>query len=783
MKLKSLIQLVLAIGLAHLLASPSVNAQLGQRRPATSGPEKIDVTADKLSSGNGANRIEASGNVEIKRDQTTLKANEVKVDRASQEISAKGKVSLDDPEWKVRSADAIDFNMGKETGSIHNGDLFIEEGHISMMGRRLQKLEGQSYHVDDGFFTTCLCEPGSRPSWKFSAEQMDLTLEGLGTIKNGYFYIMDVPVMYFPYAFFPLRSDRQTGFLAPNFGHSTREGFRFQQPFFWAISKSTDLTVAASVASRVRVGLWGEFRTIFRDQNDFNLNASYFNENLRKRSDEDVVNRTIADQDIPKNRWSLIGTHRYLTSYDWLTYSDFAAYRDDLFARELVERFDLPNTQESKIRISRFGESRLGMFRGWSDTFLKGEVKFYQDFIQPDYLTLQRSPQLAFWGRRLMESLPLEFRWRTEAVNYLRRKGGDGMRLDLRPEVILPYNFSSYAYGALSVAPRETLYHMHARIKPGAHNVSRETVEIRGNVATSFSRVFDWSISDIKGVRHVIEPEVSYLFAPSVNQRRIPIMDGADRVNRRNIVTLALANRFWGKPINPLAGISDDAENLSAFGSADLRDMASLKLALSYDIDRARRGGDTLTDLGIDLRMNPLSYLNMTLAGGIDPGAWNVSNVRATFSLTDPRPLPKRSLDVDFNRPNMFSVSYSFLRAGPNGFLVEDANVDLDRPADCAKHNVDPRCPGASFNKNIAGSLSSTLLYHLLDNMLLYFSSTYDARDNRFIGFSAATKIISTCECWSLTLGLRHNTNPSKTTFNVGFPVLLGLGGSRSTLK
>lgn len=782
MRLKLLYRLVLALTLGHLLPLSAAEAQLSQRRSAASGPEKIDVTADKLSSGNGANRIEASGNVEIKRDQTTLKANEVEVNRATQDVSAKGKVSLDDPEWKIRSADAIDFNLGRETGSIHNGDLFIEEGHISMMGRRLQKLEGQSYHVDDGFFTTCLCEPGSRPSWKFSADQMDLTLEGLGTIKNGYFYIMDVPVMYFPYAFFPLRTERQTGFLTPNFGHSTREGFRFQQPFFWAISKSTDMTVAASVESRARAGLWGEFRTIFRDQNDFRLNASYFNENLRKNERDDVVNRTIADQDIAKNRWSIIGTHRYMTAYDWLTYSDFAAYRDDLFARELVERFDLPALQEGKIRVSRFGESRMGVFRGWSDTFLRGELKFYQDFIQKDSVTLQRTPQLAFWGRRFLDTLPLEFRWRTETVNYLRRRGGDALRLDIRPEVALPYNFNSYVFGALSVAPRETLYHLYTPVKSGTRNVSRETVEMRANVATSLSRIFDWTGLGVKGVRHVIEPEVSYLFAPSIDQSRIPIMDAVDRVNRRNVLTFALANRFWGKPFTPLMAFAEDSENLSAFGTVDMRELASLKLALSYDIDRARRGGDSLTDMGIDLRFAPASFVNMTLLGGIDPGSWNISNVRTTFSLVDPRPLPKRSLDFDFNRPNMFSVTYSFLRAGPNGFLVEDANVDLDRPADCVRHTVDPRCPGASFNKNIAGSLSSTLLYHLLDNMLVYFSSTYDARDNRFIGFSAASKVLSTCECWSVTLGLRRNINPSKTTFKFDFN-LLGLGASKSTLK
>ena len=164
---------------------PSRAAQL-MTRGAQSSTGEINVTADKLSTGDAANQIDAAGNVEIKRGDTTIKGEEVRVNRTTQDMEVKGKVSLDDPEWKIKSADAIEFNLEKETGEIQNGDLFLEDGHIGISGRRLQKFGGQTYHIDDGFFTTCLCESGS-PSWKFSAEQMDLALEGVGTIKNGYF--------------------------------------------------------------------------------------------------------------------------------------------------------------------------------------------------------------------------------------------------------------------------------------------------------------------------------------------------------------------------------------------------------------------------------------------------------------------------------------------------------------------------------------------------------------------------------------------------------------------
>ena len=197
----------LAMAFAAMTLVLAARADAAEVAPQA-GPEKsgeINVTADKISAADGANQIEASGNVEIKRQEMTLKAGEVRFNRQTQEVEASGRVSVDDPEWKVRSADSIKMNMATEIGAIENGDLFLEEGHVSISGRRFQKFGGQTYHVDDGFFTTCLCESGS-PSWKFSAEQMDLTLEGSGTIRNGYFYVLDVPVFYLPYGVFPLRS-------------------------------------------------------------------------------------------------------------------------------------------------------------------------------------------------------------------------------------------------------------------------------------------------------------------------------------------------------------------------------------------------------------------------------------------------------------------------------------------------------------------------------------------------------------------------------------------------
>ena len=129
---------------------------------------------------------------------------------------------------------------------------------------------------------------------------MTLELDGLGIVRNAYLYVLDVPVVYFPYAFLPLRKERQErGILIPKIGQSGQDGFRFQSPFFWAISKSTDATVAFDVETKARAGLWGQFRTIIERDADVQLNAAYFNEVWRKNANSDIVDPTTADQNMP----------------------------------------------------------------------------------------------------------------------------------------------------------------------------------------------------------------------------------------------------------------------------------------------------------------------------------------------------------------------------------------------------------------------------------------------------------------------------------------------------
>jgi len=171
--------------------------------------------------------------------------------------------------------------------------------------------------------------------------------------------------------------------------------------------------------------------------------------------------------------------------------------------------------------------------------------------------------------------------------------------------------------------------------------------------------------------------------------------------------------------------------------------------------------------------------LNFLLDGGLGTGPWQISQARASFNLSDPRPIVRRVLDADFLRPNSFSAGYTFLRNGPNGFLTQDANINLNAPPNCAQNPLDPRCPGTAFNQNVLGNLSSSTFYHLTDNIVVTFSAVYDLINKTSIGLHGGAKYLSSCECWTVTVNVNQQVNPAKTGFSFSFN-LLGLGQQNS---
>src|SRR5437899_1620976 len=83
----------------------------------------------------------------------------------------------------------------------------------------------------------CLLRAAGPPTWAFGFLNADADLDVIIYGTNASILVKGLPVLpWFPILGAAVRKERQTGFLFPAYGTSSRKGYFIEAPFFWAIA-------------------------------------------------------------------------------------------------------------------------------------------------------------------------------------------------------------------------------------------------------------------------------------------------------------------------------------------------------------------------------------------------------------------------------------------------------------------------------------------------------------------------------------------------------------------
>jgi LPS-assembly protein len=707
-----------------LLVCPSVWAQ-----DQSGEDEPVRVKGDTLTYEEQSNVVSATGNVVVTKGQTTLSADTISVNRDTNTLNARGDVELKDPLGQIE-AEALQMEMENETGVITNGTVTLPRNQYVLTGKELRKSYGQTYHVEDGAFTTCDCDKNfKKADWSLGGSTIDVTLGETASIRNGVFRARGISLFYIPYGIVPINTDRQSGFLFPNYGFSSKRGFVWQQPFYWAISKSYDATVTTDLETSARVGVWGEFRYAPNERTEGLLSASYFNEQIRGP----------ATTSSPINRWSVTGVHRQAFAQNFRAYGDFFFVSDDLFLREISHRaLNLKSALELDdwdLRTRRFTDSRAGGVKTWRNTLLRSEARYYQDLRLDDDFAFQVLPHAQFRTQHLWKDR-LELGLSVDGANFYRNQGYAGQRLDFAPSVALPFYLGNYMFGSVKATGRETIYHMTSEdvgspILPESGRLrgdrTRETAQFQAELGTRVSRVFNFHWGRLRQLQHVVEPQVSYTYVPAVEQQDLPLYDSLDRINRRNLFVYGLSNRVLGKfTVAPDAGGTDQPGT-----ATEVRELARFSVLHAYDSSRfIGRGEEHFSDLDINGRFSPLSYATFTFDSTYDVARGDVTMARLGASLSDPRPLPATTpLLAHLQRRTTIGVSYR------------------------------------TITDRILKEMNAYVVLRLNDYLTGAYFGRYDFNAKSFIGNRYYLRFVSPQNCWYVDLGLIDKVNPTEFEF------------------
>jgi len=219
--------------------------------------QPFDVTADEVEYQADRDVYIARGNVKVVQQGRTLTADRVIFNQKTNEGVAIGHVvviqgeagaAVPKParpghaapvavgvEGDKLESDFLQFNVDSLLGVVFHGRLDSPKSNYKMSGDEIQKTGDQTYSFVNGHFTTCRCpKPDAREPWALTAKQADLEVDGYARARNASFQVLGVPILWWPYVFYPLKRDRETGFLFPDFGSTKQAGYYVSLPFFWA---------------------------------------------------------------------------------------------------------------------------------------------------------------------------------------------------------------------------------------------------------------------------------------------------------------------------------------------------------------------------------------------------------------------------------------------------------------------------------------------------------------------------------------------------------------------
>lgn len=704
------------------------------------------IDADRLLYDEGKLQYVAEGNVVINKGNNTLSADYIRFDSRTKTAFARGNIRIASGD-DVLTGSSIELNLENQTGTLHGGTMFLRQNNFYVSGERIEKLEGNTYVIENASVTTC---DGDVPDWKIHGKKIKLTIEGYGYVRGATMRARDVPLLYVPYFVFPAKTKRQSGLLIPELGASDRWGFYINQPLFWAINDSTDATFYYNFMSERGHKFGGQYRYYLSEASRGAWMMDYLDDRKVDDGTGDSSRKWgYVDDDFlrpNKDRYWFRGGHYQPLPLDFFSRLEFDLVSDQDYLIEFKEGYSGYDDTEKYLRTT-FGRqlddysdpvrlNRLDFHRIWSQLNLDIDFRWFDDVTQRRFSTtndtLQRLPFVGFAATKQRIFSSLLFVNLDSSYNYFYRQDGDrGQRLDIHPRFYLPLSLKNYFTLEPSVGLRETLWSFDPEISANAQDnrFNRELYDIRVDLTSDISRNFNVGGATIDRMKHTIKPQIGYNFIPKVDQTDLPQFDAIDRIAPLNLVTYSITNFFMARP--PQTSVAQNSRQAPV--PNQYRQIGRFKLSQSYDITEARRD-----DLLPGEKKRPFSPIIAEL--DLAPNPYVLMDADAAWDIYDSRLQSGNiGLRLTDKRGDRLYTEYQFTRGG-----AETVKADLFVNITAAL------ATGFEYEKNLRS-------------------------DERL---KAGVKLLYRAQCWSFDARYLEEPSNTKFQFTINLTGLGGVGGT-----
>jgi lipopolysaccharide assembly outer membrane protein LptD (OstA) len=539
-------------------------------------------SADTYSRKASEDKVILEGNVTVVKNKEILKADKVELNTKTQNFTATGNVSYDSTPSKKNndktikgkldskktpvnnsnglniSGDTIEGNLDSPKGFIKNGK--IVNGNDIFEGRKIERLTRQHFLLKEGRYTSCINTP---PDWRLYGNDIDLTSGEYARMEDVVVEAFGVPITYMPYLVLPVKSERQSGFLTPNFGFGS-DGFNINESYFWALTRSQDMTFTLGHYNNRGLKEAGEFRSAYAPESYTNM--YYFHISDKKFAGTLVDNNPLNQ----KNRHGLKLDQEFKLSE--ATYAKMRV----LYASDQNIPRDFPDEMPGRAEPAL--ENKFLFTTHSNSIAYNANVSYYENLLSKNPTDrnkdqLQRLPEItANIAKTKFSSFMFEAD--TSYLNIYRTgKPYDdtnsnqafdnndfirtGQRFDLHPKVSMPLSSRFFKFTP-EIGARYDYY-----VLPEVPSAKRAYAEMTTTLSSEISSVYQRDPDkQYRAVKHVIEPFVNYDLIPSISQSASPFFDAKngdieapgfdsiDKIGRTNSITYGINNRLLAKYIN-----------------------------------------------------------------------------------------------------------------------------------------------------------------------------------------------------------------------------------------
>jgi len=533
--IRRFLRLTALLGTASSLCSLIARAQQIHPPPGKGQIAELEAKAQTRK----GDVITADGDVDIRYADTRLHADHVEYNDKTNEAVATGHVQLD---YHGEYLEATEAHYNVSTGhglfqNVHgtfkierqpNEQVLLTENPLYFQARSVERFAGDLYFVQGAWIT--ICDP-EHPKWQFFAPEARIRLDKTVALVNANFRLFRVPLIWLPYATAPAGNKiRQSGFLIPDVGQSSRKGFILGDAYYFAPLSWLDMTLGAQYMSRRGVLERGNLRA--RPFENTSVEYSYFGVDDRgllnsngTRSPQGGQQQRLEIQSLLPRGWRFVTDFNQLSSLTFrLAFAD--TYGDAINAEVKSAVFLTNNFRGFSLNFAGINDK----------SFLTLPVTSSTPPVPPTTVTTRNLPQARFGSveQSPWRKIPLYFSFDSfvgavhRADSVLPTFGYEPIdtplsvpREEFAPRVTLPVHFGPWFGATASAAFRFTHYGDSLNSAgflsgtPIFRNTGEFAVELR---PPSFERFFGTEKNKVRRrYKHSIEPAITYRYVTGVN--------------------------------------------------------------------------------------------------------------------------------------------------------------------------------------------------------------------------------------------------------------------------